>query len=74
MNQALLNLHDVGHAYGLKSVLDGIDLSLEAGQVLADVHARDDESAACAVEAVLAAYTIGDESPPVHGILLDIVA
>ena len=48
--------------------------TIEAGQVLADVHARDDESAARAVEAVLAAYTIGDESPPVHGILLDIVA
>ena len=48
--------------------------TIEAGQVLADVHARDDESAARAVAAVLAAYTIGDESPPVHGILLDIVA
>ena len=48
--------------------------TIAAGQVLADVHARDDESAARAVEAVLAAYTIGDESPPVHGILLDIVA
>ena len=48
--------------------------TIEAGQVLADVHARDDESAGRAVEVVLAAYTIGDESPPVHGILLDIVA
>ena len=48
--------------------------TIDAGQVLADVHARDDESAARAVDAVLAAYTIGDESPPVHGILLDIVA
>ncbi|HEU0249025.1 MAG TPA: thymidine phosphorylase [Gaiellaceae bacterium] len=48
--------------------------TVAAGQVLADVHARDDESAARAVEAVLAAYTIGDELPPVHGILLDIVA
>jgi pyrimidine-nucleoside phosphorylase len=48
--------------------------TIAAGQVLADVHARDDESAARAVEAVLSAYTIGDESPPVHGILLDIVA
>ncbi len=35
MTKALLNLHDVGHAYGLKSVLDGVNLSLEAGQVLA---------------------------------------
>ncbi len=43
------------------------------GQVLADVHARDEESAARAVEAVAQAYEIGDEAPPVHGILLDVV-
>jgi thymidine phosphorylase len=48
--------------------------TVEAGQVLADVHARDDETAARAVEAVAAAYEIGDEAPPVHGILLDVVA
>ena len=48
--------------------------SVEAGQVLADIHARDQESAARAVEAVAAAYEIGDEAPPVRGILLDVVA
>ncbi len=48
--------------------------TVEAGQVLADVHARDEESAARAVEAVAAAYEIGTEHPPVHGILLDVVA
>jgi pyrimidine-nucleoside phosphorylase len=47
--------------------------TIEAGQVLADVHARDQESAVHAADAVLAAYEIGDESPPVHGILLDVV-
>ena len=47
--------------------------TVEAGQVLADVHARDEESAARAVEAVARAYEIGDEAPPVHGILLDVV-
>jgi pyrimidine-nucleoside phosphorylase len=47
--------------------------TVEAGQVLADVHARDGDSAARAVDAVLAAYVIGDEAPPVQGILLDIV-
>ena len=35
--------------------------TVEAGQVLADVHARDEESAARAVEAVAAAYEIGDD-------------
>ena len=37
--------------------------TVEAGQVLADVHARDETSAARAAEAVLAAYEIGDEPP-----------
>jgi pyrimidine-nucleoside phosphorylase len=48
--------------------------TIEAGQVLADVHARDEASAETAVAAVLAAYEIGDEAPPVRGILLDVVA
>ena len=47
--------------------------TIEAGQVLADVHARDDDSAARAAGAVLAAYEIGGEPPPVQGILLDVV-
>jgi pyrimidine-nucleoside phosphorylase len=48
--------------------------TVEAGQVLADVHARDAEAAARAVEAIAGAYEIGDEAPPVHGILLDVIA
>ncbi len=49
--------------------------TVEEGQVLADVHARDEESAERAVQAVLAAYEIGDPgSPHPRGILLDVVA
>jgi pyrimidine-nucleoside phosphorylase len=49
--------------------------TVEEGQVLADVHARDEESAARAAEAVLAAYSITDEPPrATHGILLDVIA
>jgi pyrimidine-nucleoside phosphorylase len=48
--------------------------TVETGQVLADVHARDDESAARAAEAVLGAYEITDEEPRPQGILLDVVA
>ena len=48
--------------------------TVAAGQVLADVHARDEESAARAVDMVAAAYEIGDEHPPPHGILLDVIA
>jgi pyrimidine-nucleoside phosphorylase len=43
------------------------------GDVLAEVHARDKESAATAIGAVLAAYELGDDAPRRHGILLDVV-
>ena len=48
--------------------------SVSAGDVLAEVHARDEASATEAVEAVLAAYELGDEPPREHPILLDVVA
>jgi pyrimidine-nucleoside phosphorylase len=49
--------------------------TVEAGQVLADVHARDEVSAARAVEAVLAAYEIGEGLPRAHHeIVLDVIA
>jgi pyrimidine-nucleoside phosphorylase len=48
--------------------------TVEAGQVLADVHARDEESAARAAERVLGAYEISDEEPRPHGIVLDVIA
>jgi pyrimidine-nucleoside phosphorylase len=48
--------------------------SVGAGDVLAEVHARDEASGAEAVAAVLAAYELGDEPPRAHEILLDVVA
>ena len=45
-----------------------------AGDVLAEVHARDEASAAEAVREVLAAYDIGDEQPPARSILLDVLS
>jgi pyrimidine-nucleoside phosphorylase len=47
--------------------------AVAAGDILAEVHARDEESASAAVEAVSAAYELGDEPPPGHAILLDVV-
>jgi len=48
--------------------------TVEAGQVLADVHARDEDSAARAMETVRAAYEITDEPPRSHhGIVLDVI-
>jgi pyrimidine-nucleoside phosphorylase len=44
------------------------------GEVLAEVHARDEASGAEGVRAVLAAYELGDEAPREHPILLDVVA
>ncbi|HUQ23460.1 MAG TPA: thymidine phosphorylase [Gaiellaceae bacterium] len=44
-----------------------------AGDVLAEVHARDEASGADGVAAVLAAYELGDEPPRRHSILLDVV-
>ena len=43
------------------------------GHLLADVHARDENSASAAVEAVLTAYELGDKPPRARGILLDVV-
>ena len=42
-----------------------------AGELLAEVHAENEASAAEAVRAVLAAYELGDERPPSRAILLD---
>ena len=45
-----------------------------AGDVLAEVHARDEESARVAAGAVQSSYAIGAELPHAHGILLDVVS
>jgi len=47
--------------------------SVAAGDVLAEVHAPDEAAGTEAVEAVLAAYELGDEPPRTHPILLDVV-
>jgi pyrimidine-nucleoside phosphorylase len=43
------------------------------GETIAEVHARDDDSADEAVAAVLAAYTLGPEPPPHRDVLLEVV-
>jgi thymidine phosphorylase len=45
-----------------------------AGEVLAEVHARDEASAADAVREVLAAYELADEPPPAHALVLEVLA
>jgi pyrimidine-nucleoside phosphorylase len=48
--------------------------TVAAGEVLAQVHARDDRSAELATDAVLAAYRLADEPRPAHGLILDVIA
>jgi pyrimidine-nucleoside phosphorylase len=48
--------------------------AFSARDALAEVHARDEASASRAVEAVLAAYELGEEPPAARGILLDVVS
>ena len=62
----------VDHAVGVLCFAKRGDTVL-AGDDLAEVHARDDAASVRAVEAVLAAYEIGDDAPPDRGILLDVV-
>jgi pyrimidine-nucleoside phosphorylase len=46
---------------------------VEAGELLAEVHARDEETAARAIEEIQAAYRLGDERPAERGIVLDVL-
>ena len=62
----------VDHAVGVLCFAKRGDTVL-AGDDLAEVHARDDASAERCIQAVLAAYEIGDDAPPERGILLDVV-
>jgi pyrimidine-nucleoside phosphorylase len=63
---------DVDHAVGVVCHAKRGD-SVSAGDVLAEVHARDDQSAGVAAAMVLPAYGVGDELAREHGILLDVV-
>jgi pyrimidine-nucleoside phosphorylase len=62
----------IDHAVGVLCFAKRGDTVL-AGDDLAEVHARDEASAAAGVQAVLEAYAIADEPPPPQGILLDVL-
>jgi pyrimidine-nucleoside phosphorylase len=46
---------------------------VDAGEPLAEIHARDDESAASAADEVLAAYDLGDDAPPPRSVILGVM-
>jgi pyrimidine-nucleoside phosphorylase len=47
--------------------------AVEAGETLAEVHARDDEAAERAADEVLAAYSIGPEPPSAENVILGVL-
>jgi pyrimidine-nucleoside phosphorylase len=62
----------VDHAVGVVCLKKRGD-AVADGEPLAEVHARDEESAGAAAAAVLAAYELGDEPPRARGIVLDTI-
>ena len=63
---------EIDHAVGVVCRKKRGD-EVEAGEVLAEVHARDDAAAAEAAREVLGAYEVGDEPPRQRGIVLDVI-
>jgi pyrimidine-nucleoside phosphorylase len=63
----------IDHAVGVVCRRKRTD-PVEAGDVLAEVHARDDAGADAAAAEVLAAYELGDEAPPEQPIVLEVLA
>jgi pyrimidine-nucleoside phosphorylase len=63
---------EIDHAVGIVCVRKRGD-SVAAGDVLAEVHARDDASAGRAAEEVASAYELADEPPAPRPLLLDVL-
>jgi pyrimidine-nucleoside phosphorylase len=61
---------EIDHAVGIRCFAKRGD-SVEAGQVLAEVHARDEESAGRAVDRIRELVTIADEMRPPRPIVLE---
>nr|MDQ3822880.1 pyrimidine-nucleoside phosphorylase [Actinomycetota bacterium] len=63
----------IDHAVGIVCHVKRGD-GVRAGDVLAEVHARDDESAAAAAAELLSAYELGDGAPDARPIVLETIA
>jgi pyrimidine-nucleoside phosphorylase len=62
----------IDHAVGVRCLAKRGD-RVEAGQTVAEIHARDDESAERAAAEVIAAYTYAGEPPPDRPIVLETI-
>jgi pyrimidine-nucleoside phosphorylase len=60
----------IDHAVGIRCLKKRGD-DVAGGDTLAEIHARDEESAARGADEVLAAYELGDEAPPARPIVLE---
>jgi pyrimidine-nucleoside phosphorylase len=63
----------IDHAVGVVCLRKRGD-EVAAGELLAEVHARDETTADESAAEVLAAYELGDEEPPARSIVLDVIA
>ena len=63
---------EIDHAVGIVCRRKRGD-AVDPGDVLAEVHARDESSAEAAVHAVAAAYELAGEAPPAHPVLLEVI-
>jgi pyrimidine-nucleoside phosphorylase len=62
----------IDHAVGVVCAAKRGD-GVQAGQVLAEIHARDADAAGRGVSEVRAAYSIGPDQPPTRSIVLDVI-
>jgi pyrimidine-nucleoside phosphorylase len=62
----------IDHAVGVVCLKKRGD-AVEAGEALAEIHARDEDAARRAAAEVLTAYELGDTAPPRRGIVLDVL-
>ena len=63
----------IDHAVGVRCLRKRGD-AVATGDLLAELHARDEEAAQQACVEVLAAYELGDEAPPSRPIVLETIA
>jgi pyrimidine-nucleoside phosphorylase len=64
---------EIDHAVGVLCLKKHGD-TIASGDTLAEIHARDESSAAAAADEVLAAYEVADEAPRERNVILDVIA
>jgi thymidine phosphorylase len=63
---------EIDHAVGVVCLKKHGD-TIASGDTLAEIHARDESSAAAAADEVLSAYEVADEAPRERNVILDVI-